>query len=119
MDEHINNERTEPALSGEATLSVHNTSQQFRLTNSSLKTYEGCKRFDAGNCPRFPTPQLSPSDQASTHLPMSLTQAWSPAENRHPSYSMEEYRHELHMALICDVKTGPGFSEESCAYSPI
>ncbi|KNB18707.1 hypothetical protein FOXG_22341 [Fusarium oxysporum f. sp. lycopersici 4287] len=118
MDERINNERTEPALSGEATLSVHNTSQQFRLTNS-LKTFEGCKRADAGNCLTFPTAQLSPSDQASTHLPMSLTQQWSPAGSRRPSYSMEEYRHELHMALICDVKTGPGFSEGSCAYSPI
>ncbi|KAF6813969.1 hypothetical protein CPLU01_14522 [Colletotrichum plurivorum] len=59
-----------------------------------------------------PTSPVSPSTRIHIQRAMSFTEAWRPVVNRRNSYKKEDLKHELQMALICDIKTGPGFSEK-------
>jgi len=43
---------------------------------------------------------------------MSVTDAWKPALDRRQSWDNQEYKRELQMSSIDEVKTGPGFSEK-------
>ncbi|OAA58690.1 hypothetical protein ISF_06473 [Cordyceps fumosorosea ARSEF 2679] len=56
---------------------------------------------------RGPEAESTPRTTAST------TSSWSPDLQRRQSWSAQDRKHELHMAAVDDVRTGPGFSERS------
>ncbi|KAM5345087.1 hypothetical protein ACJ41O_010949 [Fusarium nematophilum] len=60
----------------------------------------------------------SPSAQAGADRCMRHTNSWTPSfapvQRRH-SWSAEDQKHQMHMAKINDVCTGPGFSERGGA----
>ncbi|KAF4467781.1 hypothetical protein FALBO_5345 [Fusarium albosuccineum] len=57
---------------------------------------------------------VSPSAQAGADRCMRHTNSWTPnfaSVQRRQSWSAEDRKHQLHMAKIDHVSTGPGFSE--------
>lgn len=42
------------------------------------------------------------------------TTSWTPNFERRQSWSAQDRKHELQMAAVDDVGTGPGFTERSC-----
>ncbi|KAF5012833.1 hypothetical protein FDECE_1122 [Fusarium decemcellulare] len=57
---------------------------------------------------------ISPSAQAGADRCMRHTNSWTPnfaSVQRRQSWSAEDRKHQLHMAKIDHVSTGPGFSE--------
>ncbi|KAI8715168.1 hypothetical protein NCS52_01024000 [Fusarium sp. LHS14.1] len=57
---------------------------------------------------------VSPSAQAGADRCMRHTQSWTPdfgPLQRRQSWSAEDKKHQMHMAKIDHVATGPGFSE--------
>lgn len=42
------------------------------------------------------------------------TTSWTPNFERRQSWSAQDRKHELQMAAVDDVGTGPGFTEQSC-----
>lgn len=53
----------------------------------------------------------TPRAAADAKRAMTATDAWKPVLDRKQSWSNQEYKHEMQMGDLDDVKAGPGFTE--------
>ncbi|KAJ4153601.1 hypothetical protein LMH87_010083 [Akanthomyces muscarius] len=103
--------------------------KRIRRVNTCLKFNQnmdnclGLKIFNMSETQHTSLPVRSTQDPSKTDTqgakhaaaasPRATTTSWTPNFERRQSWSAQDRKHELQMAAVDDVRTGPGFTERS------
>lgn len=75
-----------------------------------------CTKTPKANQKKEPDPSKTDTQgakHAAAASPRATTTSWTPNFERRQSWSAQDRKHELQMAAVDDVRTGPGFTERS------